>query len=81
MRARRGDQVDVVRHEAVSRNLEPCAAALGAQEVEVHCPVVVIEEDGLPQITALGNMMPAVRRYHTSDSSHAETFGWPCRKV
>jgi len=68
--------VDVIAHEAVACDAQPRAAAVAAQDAELESAVGVVEEDCLPEIAALRNMMPAARSHHASDSAHVEIFGW-----
>lgn len=52
-----GDDVDVVAHQAIAKNVKAEPGGLLFEEFEINRPVVVDKENVLLVITTLGNMM------------------------
>ena len=68
--ARSGDEVDVVRHEAVGVDGEAEAIGLPLENLQVHAIVGVDEEDVLAVVATLGDVMRPVRDDNSCDSWH-----------
>ena len=78
--ARHQDQVDMVRHQAISPDRDPGRARMFAQEIELDAGVRVLEEDLLAPVAPQGNLNPhdvlrQARHLHTRQSRHAKRLG------
>ena len=69
--ARRGDQVDVVGHQAVTIDRQAEPRGLVGQDLKVAGAVVVDKEHVLAVITALGDVMRTTRDDDPFDSRHS----------
>ena len=67
---RHGDQVDVVRHQAVAEDVEGVIACLAAERVEVEEPIGVGAEDGDAVVAALGDVMRCADRDNPRLAGH-----------
>ncbi len=66
----RGDDVDVVGHEAVAEDLDLVSGRIFLEESEVEGAVGIGEEDGLAVVAALGDVMGAVGDDDAGASGH-----------
>ena len=64
------DQVDVVRHEAITDDRKGVDAAVGAEEVEVDEAVGIGFEDGLARVAALGDVIGRISREDACETGH-----------
>ena len=65
-----GDQVDVVRHQAVAEDVEGVIARLAAERLEVEEPIGVGAEDGDAVVAALGDVMRCADRDNPRLAGH-----------
>jgi hypothetical protein len=68
---RNRDQVDTVRHEAISNEGDAVEDDVLAQQVELDCSIGVAVQDEAPPVPTLRHMVWYVNGNHTSESSHA----------
>ncbi len=66
-----GDEVDVVRHQAIGPDLDAAALAPLCHQVQIGAVVGVAEEGLLPTVAPLGDLVRATRCDHASQSRHA----------
>ena len=69
---RNRDQVDMVRHEAISNEGDAVEDDVLAQQIEVDCSIGVALQDEATPIPTLRHMVWYVNGNHTSKSSHAK---------
>ena len=67
---RHGDQVDVVRHQAVAEDVEGVIARLAAERLEVEEPIGVGAKNGYAVVAALGDVMRYANRHHPRLAGH-----------
>ncbi len=67
-----GDQMHMVRHEAVSDEADSVERHVFPQELQVNRSIVIAVEDEAPPISALGDMMRDVQGDYAVKSSHGE---------
>jgi hypothetical protein len=72
--ARRGDEMNVVRHEAVAVNPKADSLRLLGQQVKIDAIVVFHKEDSLTIIAPLRYVMRAIRYDHSCKSRHAPSL-------
>jgi hypothetical protein len=68
---RNRDQVDMVRHEAISNEGDAVEGDVLAQQLEVNCSIGVAVQYEAPPVPTLRHMVWNVNGNHTSESSHA----------
>jgi hypothetical protein len=68
---RNRDQVDMVRHEAISNEGDAVEDDVLAQQLEVDCSIGAAVQDEAPPVPTLCHMVWHVNGNHTSESSHA----------
>ena len=68
---RRGDDVDVVRHQAVAQHLEAEPLGVFAKQFEVDTAIVVDEENILAVIPSLHDVVRLTGDDNSSDARHA----------
>jgi hypothetical protein len=67
---RNRDQVDMVRHEAVSNEGDAVEDDVLVQQLEVDCSIGVAVQDEAKTVPTLRHMVWHVNGNHTSESSH-----------
>ena len=69
--ARDGDKMDMIGHEAIGEDDEAVSRQLLGEKIEVGASVVIDEEDILPVVAALNDMMRRTGHTNASDAGHA----------
>jgi hypothetical protein len=66
--------VDVVRHQAISRDLDALAARIGVQQTQVGLFIAVFEEDSFAVIAPLRDVVRYAREDRSGLSWHAQNL-------
>jgi hypothetical protein len=73
------DQVNVIRHEAVSPKPQMGVLGIDPQQVQIEAIVFRVKEDPLSAVTALGDVVRNILQNNPSDSRHRRdslATGW-----
>ena len=54
---RRGEDMDMITHQAIAEQFEPVLVRLLFEELQIHPPIIIDEEDILAVVASLGDMM------------------------
>ena len=65
-----GDDVDVVGHQAVPGDGDLIFLAVLPEQVQIQLTVAVVQENVLPAIASLCNVMPTTWNHDSGDSPH-----------
>ena len=66
------DEVDMIRHQAITEQREAMKLRAGAQQSQVSQPIGIAGENDLPGISSLRNMMGNIHRDNAWESSHSK---------
>jgi hypothetical protein len=66
--------MNMIRHQAVSQDIDRILVAVLRQEVEVRVTILVNEEHVVPAVASLSNMMWYPSEYLACDSWHCGTL-------
>ncbi len=73
--------MDVVGHQAIAEYVEAEALAMLAEEFEIHTAVSINEENILPVVAALNNVVRLTRNDDSGNARHADNIPHAARKV
>ncbi len=68
--------MDVVRHLAIGPDFDAEAAAGFAEPVAIESIVALLEEDALPPVAALGDVMRQAGNDGAGDAGHGRRLAW-----
>lgn len=70
-----GDEVDVIRHEAVAEDAQVAVGGVSGQQSEIGVPVPVSKENVAAEVSALSDVVRAVNGRHASNACHRRYSG------
>jgi hypothetical protein len=68
------NQMDMIRHEAVSPHLHTELACLLGKQITINLLISIFEEDCLATISALGHVVRKTRDDHAGEATHAAKY-------
>ncbi len=68
------DDVDVVRHEAISPDFEAMSRSKVGEQLQILAVIFCFGEHGLPVVAPLGDMVRVTYRYGTRYSRHGSNL-------
>jgi hypothetical protein len=72
---RDGNQVDVVRHQAVTEDAQLAISGVSGQQGQVGLAVFVVKEEIAAEVAALGDVVRAAHGHHSTNACHQNYSG------